>query len=83
MKYLTFGDILDFAKVLERDGVPEKEIWALPVYIGDDQELNGIHTAGYREMIEPADPDYKDIVELINEDTTNCIKLEGRAILIS
>ena len=81
--YLIFGRILQLAREMRDSGMTDEEIKGLPVYIGNDQELNGIHTAGYSEMIEPADPDYKDIVELINEDTTNCIELEGRAILIS
>ena len=80
---LIFGHILLLARELKDSGMTDEEIKGLPVYIGNDQELNGIHTAGYSEMIEPADPDYKNIVELINEDTTNCIELEGRAILIS
>lgn len=81
--YLIFGRILQLAREMKDSGMTDEEIKGLPVYIGNDQELNGIHTAGYSEMIEPADPDYKDIVELIKEDTTNCIELEGRAILIS
>ena len=81
--YLIFGSILQLARELKDEGMTDDEIKGLPVYIGNDQELNGIHTAGYRDLIEPGDPDCRDIIELINEDTTNCIKLEGRAILIS
>ena len=80
---LLFGDILQLARELKDSGMTDEEIKGLPVYIGNDQELNGIHTAGYRDLIEPSDPEYKEIIELINEDTTNCIELEGRAILIS
>ena len=81
--YLIFGQILQLIREMKDSGMTDEEIKGLPVYIGNDQELNGIHTAGYRDMIDPADPDWEEIVELINEDTTNCIKLEGRAILIS
>ena len=81
--YLIFGQILQLAREMKDSGMTDEEIKGLPVYIGNDQELNGIHTAGYRDMIDPDDPDCRSIVELINEDTTNCIKLEGRAILIS
>ena len=80
---LLFGDILQLARELKDSGMTDEEIKGLPVYIGNDQELYGIHTAGYRDLIEPSDPEYKEIIELINEDTTNCIELEGRAILIS
>ena len=83
MNHLIFGHVLQLARELKDSGMTDDEIKGWPVYIGNDQELNGSHTSGYSEMIEPADPDYKNIVELINEDTTNCIKLEVRAILIS
>ena len=59
-----------------------KEISSLPVYIGNDDELNGIHCAWYTNFMDAKNPEDADLVELINEDRCN-IKLEGKAILIS
>lgn len=85
MKRLTLGDILEFAEILKKErGMNEADVKALPVYIGDDDELNGIH-CGWNCSIVDADDEYDaNIVELINERRCN-YKLEGRdsAILIS
>ena len=85
MKQLTFGDILEFAEILKKEkGLTEAEVKALPVYIGDDDELNGVH-CGWNCSIVDADDEYDSyVVEMINERSGN-YKLEGRdsAILIS
>ena len=85
MKQLTLGDILEFAEMLKKETfLTEEDIKALPVYIGDDDELNGVH-CGWNCSIIDADDEYDaDVVELINERRGN-YKLEGRdsAILIS
>ncbi len=85
MKRLTLGDILEFAEVLKKErGLSEADVKALPVYIGDDDELNGIH-CGWNCSIVDADDEYDaNLVEMINERRSN-YKLEGRdsAILIS
>ena len=82
MKQLTLGDILKFVAELQDAGMSTKAITALPVYLGRDDELNGIHTGWYVNLVDPDEEDDADFVELINEDRCN-IKLEGKAILIS
>ena len=86
MEQLTLGDILNFIKMLKTDGMTDKEIRALPIYLGDDDELNGVHCGWYTNLVDADDAEDKDnvyIVELINENRCN-IKLEkGKAILIS
>ena len=83
---LTVGNILAFVKELKDDGMSLKEIQALPVYIGNDDELNGIHCAWYTNLVDADDTEDEDnvyTVEMINERRGN-IKLEsGKAVLIS
>ena len=82
MKQLTMGAILQFVSNLKKEGMTIKEITELPVYLGNDDELNGIHTAWY---VQPVDPDKEDdaaFVEFINEDHHN-IEIKGKSILIS
>lgn len=81
MGQLTIGDILMLIISLKKQGMTDDEINALPVYLGDDEEMNGIHTAYYVESIsnDEANSEY---VDLINSDCTN-VKLKGTAILIS
>ena len=85
MGQLTVGDILAVIKRLKDDGMLLKEINALPVYLGDDDELNGIHCGWALDVVD-TDTDDEDIaylVDMINEDRCN-IKLEkGKALLIS
>ena len=84
MKQLTLGDILNYIKTLQNDGITLKEIKELPVYIGDDDELNGIHCGWYVEMIDANsdDEDMEYLIEMINEDRGNN-EITGKAILIS
>ena len=79
---LTLGQILDFAAQLRREGMPLEEFRALPVYLGNDDELNGIHCAWYTNMVDVNNPEDADFVEMINEDRCN-IEIKGKAILIS
>lgn len=84
MKQLTLGDLLDFAARLRREGMSLEEFRALPIYLGDDDELNGIH-CGWCLNIVDADDDDEDnqyLVEMINEDHGN-YEITGKAILIS
>lgn len=79
MEQLKLGEILDFAKALKEGGMTDKEIKSLPVYIGDDDELNGIHCAWSTSIVDADDKDEDVIyvVEMIND-------LENsKAILIS
>lgn len=82
MEQLTVGQILKFIAELQAAGMSTKEIAALPVYLGRDDELNGIHTGWYTNLIDPDNEEDADFIELINEDRCN-IELKGKAILIS
>jgi hypothetical protein len=85
MEQLTLGDILRFAKELKDDGMSPKEIYDLPIYLGDDDELNGIHCGWYTNLVDADDEDEDDadIIELINERRGNHKLEKGKAILIS
>ena len=79
---LKMENILAFCSELRAQGMTMEEIKALPVYLGDDDELNGIHCGWYTNLVDPNNPEDEDLVEMINEDRCN-IKLNGKAILIS
>lgn len=84
MKQLTLGEILVFANQLKKSGMTDREIITLPVYIGDDDELNGIHCAWETSIIDANDKSESGqyILEMVNERSAN-YKLTGKAILIS
>lgn len=85
MGQLTVGDILAMIKRLKDEGMSLKEINALPIYLGDDDELNGIHCGWALDVVDAdtEDEDVMYLVDMINENRCN-IKLEkGKAILIS
>lgn len=82
MNQLKLGTILAAISDLRDSGMSMKEIAELPVYIGNDDELNGIHCAWYAQPIDANNKDDEGFVELINEDSCN-IELKGKAILIS
>lgn len=54
----------------------------IPVYLGNDDELNGIHTGWYCEEINQNDVDALDVIDIINKDCYN-VTFEDIAILIS
>lgn len=82
MDQLKLGTILILASELQKKGMTTEEIMNMPVYIGDDDELNGIHCAWYAETIEPNDENSADLVEMINETSGN-YEVKGKSILIS
>ena len=86
MDQLILGDILKFAKELKKGGMTDTEIKSLPIYLGDDDELNGVHCGWYTDLVDTDNTDDMNtigLIELINENRCN-IKLEtGKAILIS
>ena len=85
MKQLTINDILAFCSHLRQEGMTMEEIKALPVYLGDDDELNGIHCGWYTNLVDANDTEDEDnayTVDLINNNSCN-IELKGKAILIS
>ena len=79
---LTMGTILQLIKALQREGMTAQEIAELPIYIGKDDELNGIHTGWYVQLIDPNNEDDADFIELIKEDCSN-VAIKGKSILIS
>jgi hypothetical protein len=82
MAQLKFGDIMAFAKQLQKEGMVLGEIYELPIYLGNDDELNGIHCAWYANLVDTNNEDDADFVEMINGDGCN-IEIKDRAILIS
>ena len=79
---LTMGVILQVVKELQKQGMTAQEIAELPIYLGRDDELNGIHTGWYVQLIDPNNEDDEDFIELIKEDCCN-VAIKGKAILIS
>lgn len=84
MDQLTINDILALCARLRQSGMTMEEIKALPIYLGDDDELNGIHTGWALDFVDANNTTDEDewVVEMINEDSHN-IKLDGKAVLIS
>jgi hypothetical protein len=74
--------ILAFCAELKKQGMTMEEIKALPIYLGNDDELNGIHCGRYTNVVDPSNPEDADLVAMINEDRCN-IEIQGKAILIS
>jgi hypothetical protein len=85
MEQLTLGEILKFAKELKANGMTDKEIKALPIYLGDDDELNGIHCGWYTNLVDADSDDEQDecFVEMINDSLWRDKFETGKAILIS
>ena len=85
MGQLTMGNILAIVKELKDGGMSLSEIYKLPIYLGDDDELNGIHCGWYANLVDSNNTDDEDnvyTVEMINERRGN-VELNGKAILIS
>lgn len=84
MDQLTINDIFAFCAQLKQHGMTMEEIKSLPIYLGDDDELNGIHCAWCTDFVDAndTDEDNQHLVEMINEDRCN-IKLDGKAVVIS
>lgn len=79
---LKMNSILAFCAELMKQGMVMEEIRELPIYLGNDDELNGIHCGWYTNLVDINNPEDADLIELINEDRHN-IELKGKAILIS
>ena len=84
MKQLIVADILKLVSQLKQSGMNDQELLTLPIYIGDDDELNGIHCAWFGQMIDSNNPegDDQEFAVIINERSSN-YPLKGKAILIS
>ena len=79
---LKMENIFALCDELKSKGMTIDEIKELPIYLGDDDELNGIHTGWYADFIDVDQESDADIVALINENRCN-ITLNSTAILIS
>ena len=80
MKQLTLKDIYNVATKLIKKG---EDLSQYPIYIGNDDELNGIHCGWYANMLDVNYTDERSMfVQMINEDH-HCIPLKSKGILIS
>ena len=78
---LTMQNILEVALKLEKQGL---DLSKIRVYLGDDDELNGVHNAWYCELVENnGEEENNCIVELINENIGNNVEENEKFILIS
>lgn len=79
---LTMQSILEVALKLEEQGL---DLSKIKVFLGNDDELNGIHNAWYCELITNNGQEDNDfIVDLINEDyNNNKVEKDEKFILIS
>lgn len=79
---LTLKDIYDVAATLLKQG---EDISKYPVYLGNDDELNGIHTGWYTNILDANDAEEENqcMIGMINEDCCNVKFTKGKAILIS
>lgn len=84
MEQLRLKNIVALYVELRNKGMSEEDVLNLPIYIGNDDELNGIHMAWYCEKLDSEDKneDMNYLVELINEDCHNRA-LNGKGVLIS
>ena len=85
MDQLTVRDLIYMLEEIRKSkGMTKNELLALPIYLGRDDELNGIHTAWCVDAIDTALTNENDkyFVEMINEDRTN-VPIKDKAILIS
>lgn len=81
MEQLTMQDIVNLAIKLKREGL---DLSKIPIYLGNDDELNGIHNGWYCELIDSEDKseDSQYLIDLINEDCLTA-SLNGKGVLIS
>ena len=85
MDQLTVRDLLLALEEFRRNyGMTRTEFFDLPIYLGRDDELNGIHTGWCVDIVDTAltEENNKYFIEMINEDRTN-VPIKDRAILIS
>ena len=78
---LTMQSILEVALKLEEQGL---DLSKIRVFLGDDDELNGVHNAWYCELVEnDGEEENNMIVDLINENIGNNVEENEKFILIS
>lgn len=81
MKQLTMNDIYNLCNMLQSRGC---DLSKLKVYLGDDDELNGVHNAWYCNLLDSEDKreEMKSLVEFVNINY-GTTELKGKGILIS
>ena len=82
MNQLTLKDIYNVANELLKNG---EDLSKYPIYLGNDDELNGIHTGWYTNVldVDNTDEDNQYMIDMINEDCCNVKLTKGKAVLIS
>lgn len=85
MDQLTVKDLLlVLNEIRENQEMSYEDFMKLPIYLGRDDELNGIHTGWCVDIVDTALKTEIDkcLIEMINSDRTN-VPINGKAILIS
>ena len=78
---LTMQSILEVALKLEEQGL---DLSKIRVFLGNDDELNGVHNAWFCELVENnGEEENNCIVNLINENIGNNVEENEKFILIS
>lgn len=78
---LTMQSILEVALKLEEQGL---DLSKIRVFLGNDDELNGVHNAWYCELIEnDGEEENSLVVDLINENVGGNVKENEKFVLIS
>lgn len=78
---LTMQSILEVALKLEEQGL---DLSKIRVFLGNDDELNGVHNAWFCELVEnDGEEENNYIVDLINENIGNNVEENEKFILIS
>ena len=78
---LTMQSILEVALKLKEQGL---DLSKIRVFLGNDDELNGVHNAWYCELVENDGKEENTmIVDLINENIGSSVKENEKFILIS
>ena len=78
---LTMEKILNVALAMKQKGI---DLSKIKVFLGNDDELNGVHNAWFCELVEnDGEEENNCIVDLINENIGNNVEENEKFILIS
>ena len=78
---LTMQSILEVALKLEEQGL---DLSKIRVFLGNDDELNGVHNAWFCELVEnDGEEENNCIINLINENVGSYVEDNEKFILIS
>ena len=78
---LTMEQVLNVALAMKQKGI---DLSKIKVFLGNDDELNGVHNAWYCELVENnGEEENNCIVDLINENIGNNVEENEKFILIS